>query len=524
MAQPGGMTRTERAYRHLVAEINRGRWQAGDTLSTYALAEELEMSRTPVLEALKRLEGDGLVEIIPQVGCRIVAQSRGAVEELLAVREGLEGLAASAAATHADDDALADLEATLRRLERAAQGGNRGAYDELHQRFHLGVAAASGMPRLADALRSVWAPLRYQLARLPLSEEQLRNAVAEHRDVFEAVRRGAAKSARAAAERHVRMSVARYLGYLEGAHGLVHQALIYADEPEFLASTVPFVQGGLEQGERVLAVTTARNAEVLGRELGADASEVEFRDAHEWYELPAHTLVSYERYLEHADRGRVRVVGEVAWDGELSAPISEWTRYEAVINAAFALEPVSFLCPYDAGRLPERVVADARRTHPQLCENGTASANPQYTDVATLTRELEAEALAEPEGPTAEHPVTADLRGVRGFVLDQAHRAGVGGKALEDAFLAVQEVLANVAAHGPGRGTIRAWVQDRALVFEVSDDGTASGDPLLGRPMASDVTAMGGAAGLWMARLLCDLVEVRSRNGGVVVRLHVALD
>lgn len=522
MAQSGRTTRTERAYRYLVAEVNRGRWQAGDTLSTYALAEELDMSRTPVLEALKRLEADGLVEIIPQVGCRVVGQSTGAVEELLAVREALEGLAAAAAAKHADDDALAELEATLRRLERAAERGDRPAYDELYQRFHLGVAAASGMPRLADALRSVWAPLRYQLGRLPVSDEQLRNSVAEHEDVFESVRRGAAKSARAAAEHHVRMSVARYLGYLEGAHGLVHQALIYADEQEFLASTVPFVQTGLERGERVLAVTTTHNADALGRALGADAAEVEFRDAHEWYELPAHTMVSYERYLEHADRGRVRVIGEVAWDGELAAPMSEWTRYEAAINATFALDPISFLCPYDASRLPERVVADARRTHPQLCADGSASPSPEYTDVATLTRELEAEPLAEHEGATADHPVTADLRGVRGFVLDQAHRAGVGGRALEDAFLAVQEVLANVTAHGPGRGTIRAWVQERELIFEVNDDGTAGGDPLLGR-LASDATAMGGASGLWMARLLCDLVEVRSRDGGVVVRLHVAL-
>jgi DNA-binding GntR family transcriptional regulator/anti-sigma regulatory factor (Ser/Thr protein kinase) len=519
------MTRTERAYRHLVSEVNRGRWQAGDTLSTYALAEELQISRTPVLEALKRLEADGLVEIIPQVGCRVVGPTTGSVEELLAVREALEGLAAAAAARHADHDAVAELEATLRRLERAAQRGDRAAYDELYQRFHLGVVAASGMPRLADAVRSVWAPLRYQLGRLPLSDEQLRNSVAEHQDILEAVRRGAAKSARAAAEHHVRMSVARYLGYLDGEHGLVHRALIYSGEKDFLASTVPFVQAGLERGERVLAVTTARNAEVLGRALGPAATEVEFRDAHEWYELPAHTLLSYERYFEHADRGRVRIIGEVAWDGKLGAPMSEWTRYEAIINAVFALEPGTFLCPYDVSRLPERVVADARRTHPQLCTNGTASPSPDYTDVATLTRELQGEELAEPEGATAQQPVSADLRRVRGFVLEQAHRAGVAGKALEDVFLAVQEVVANVADHGAGRGTIRAWAQDRELIFEVSDAGAGAGagDPLLGR-LATDVTAMGRASGLWMARLLCDLVEVRSRAGGLVVRLHVALD
>jgi DNA-binding GntR family transcriptional regulator len=92
MTEPRG-SRTERAYQYLTEEIVRGRWQAGEIVSTYALAEELQVSRTPILEALRRLEADGLVEIIPQVGCRIVQLTAGAVDEMFAIRAALEGAA-----------------------------------------------------------------------------------------------------------------------------------------------------------------------------------------------------------------------------------------------------------------------------------------------------------------------------------------------------------------------------------------------------------------------------------------------
>src|SRR4051794_14457792 len=106
-------------------EIVRGRWEPGDTLSTYALADELRISRTPVLEALKRLESEGLIEIIPQVGCRIVGSSPGALQELFTLRAALEGLSAEAAATRIGANELSELEGLLQRLRSAAERDDR---------------------------------------------------------------------------------------------------------------------------------------------------------------------------------------------------------------------------------------------------------------------------------------------------------------------------------------------------------------------------------------------------------------
>ncbi len=517
------VSRTEKAHTYLSEEILRGRWQAGDTLSTSTLAEELEMSRTPVLQALKQLEGDGLVEIIPQVGCRVIGPTIAAVEELLQVRGALEGIAAAAAARHIDDTTISELEATLSKLQAAAERGDRASFDELNARFHLTVIEASRMPYVLQSASSVWALLRHQLAGVPFPDQALRESIPERRDLFEALLRRAPRRARAAAERSQKLTTARVLGALqhEGAGSLDHSALIYGGEADFLAGAVPFVEEGLDASERVLAVTTGRNAEILGRALGRRADEVEFRDADEWYQRPSHTLLSYERYIEQADSERVRVLGEVALS-DSSAVIDEWTRYESVLNVAFALQPISMLCAYDASRLPKRIIADAARTHPKLAHSATSSHSSAFVDVTPLIRELDYETLPEPTAPTAEHPITPDLRYARGFILARTRLAGVSGKALLDTFLAVQEAAANVIDHGPGRGTIRSWIEGGELIFEVRDEPWTGAEPLLG-PLALDPALLSEPRGLWLSRLLCDLVEVRVDDGPVVVRLHIAL-
>jgi DNA-binding GntR family transcriptional regulator/anti-sigma regulatory factor (Ser/Thr protein kinase) len=517
------MSRTDWAYRHLMEEILRGRWEPGETVSTYTLADELQVSRTPVLEALKRLEIEGLVEIIPQVGCRVVGATAVAMEELFALRAAVEGLAAEAAARRIGPAEVSELEAVLHRLQAAYAREDRAARDELNVRFHLRVAEISAMPHLVQAARSVWSALRYQLARLPVGAESAHENGPEHREIHEALRRRAPKRARAAAERHVSLSGARRLSALRPRGGLSHGAVIYGAEDDYLAVVAPFVEQGLDGDERVLAVTTRRNFDLLSGVLGRRAAEIEFHDSGDWYQHPSHTLLAYERYVEYADRDRVRILAEPVWDGLSSAAITEWTRHESMLNVEFALAPVAFLCPYDARTLPDAIVAGARRTHPELHSPGAVSRSAEFIDARTLSREFDRVALDEPEGPVNEHAVTHDLRGVREFAIEQAQRAGVAPKRLLDSLLCVQELAANVVAHGPGTGMVRSWTSKGELIYEVRDDGPGLADPLTGH-LTLDPTLRGEPHGLWIARVLCDLVEVRSRGGGLVVRLHVAAE
>ncbi len=209
------LNRSEQAYEHLLQEILRGRWQPGDTLSTYALAEELQISRTPILEALKRLESDGLVEIIPQVGCQVTRPSPGAVAELYALRGALEGLAAEAAASAITDRELAELRGIADSVEAAARSGDVPAFEDRNYEFHVAVIEASRLPRVAQTAHGVWSMLRYQLVRVPHTSEHMQHSLPEHQAICDALTRRSGKQARAAAERHAARGAARYAALLK---------------------------------------------------------------------------------------------------------------------------------------------------------------------------------------------------------------------------------------------------------------------------------------------------------------------
>jgi DcmR-like sensory protein len=73
-------------------------------------------------------------------------------------------------------------------------------------------------------------------------------------------------------------------------------------------------------------------------------------------------------------------VGEAAWAGDADAEIAAWTRYESLVNLAFAPSPATIICTYDEESFPEDVAADARRTHPSIAHGVDATANPSYQE------------------------------------------------------------------------------------------------------------------------------------------------
>ena len=107
---------------------------------------------------------------------------------------------------------------------------------------------------------------------------------------------------------------------------------------------------------------------------------------------------------------------------------------------------------------------------------------------------------------------------MRREITGLARHVGLNAARTDEFVLAVNEVATNSIRHGGGRGTLRAWIDSEAAVCEISDAGVIT-DPLVGRRRpASDAP---GGRGLWLANVLCDLVQVRSGPDGTVVRLRV---
>jgi anti-sigma regulatory factor (Ser/Thr protein kinase) len=298
---------------------------------------------------------------------------------------------------------------------------------------------------------------------------------------------------------------------------LIHQALLYRDAQQFLAAVLPFIRGGLDRAEPVLAVTTDENSKMLRSELGPASDDVQFVDPVRWYDAPGRTMAACHRYVQERRDGhdRVRVVGEPVWAGWNALETAGWKRFEASINLAFAAAPAWMICSYDQRTLPPEVVADARRTHPELSGGGPSV---EYADPTGFCAELQTDLAPPPDGAFLSTAFDGDPAPVRRFVSTQAARLGLPPGRLDDLVLAVNEVTTNAIRHGAGYGQARLWRDDRYVLCEVFDSGHAR-DGMMGYlPPNPDSE---GGHGLWITRQLCDLVEVRTAPTGTTVRLYI---
>ena len=308
---------------------------------------------------------------------------------------------------------------------------------------------------------------------------------------------------------------------LRHAQGFAHQALLYADEAEFVRSTAAFVREGVDLGESVMVAIADRKTSWLRDELGADNDTVDFVDMEELGRNPAAIIPAWYRFVDTQQRnGRAfRGIGEPIWVERTKEELIECERHEALLNLAFCDGPTwTLLCPYDVSALPPAVIVEAKKNHPELTDGNRVQPSPSYPGPAGFPVFFD-HPLPPPPPERDQLPFgPSGLGPVRRFVRQQATRLGAVANRVDDFILAVSEVAANSIVHGGGGGWIGLWRHQGRVVCQVNDAGVIA-DPLAGRrpPAIDDVRGRG----LWMANQLCDLVQVRNLATGSVVRLHV---
>jgi DNA-binding GntR family transcriptional regulator len=167
--------------------ILKGRVQAGARLRQVQLADGLGISRTPIREALVRLQEEGLVELLPGGGVRAKLLNLDEAVELYDVREVLDGLAARLAASRADAATLARLERLLERMGRSVAGGDTNQWFGAHVAFHEEIVRASGNRPLGRMLPVVRQSVQHFHPLLLRTERRLENAWEEHRGIYAAI-------------------------------------------------------------------------------------------------------------------------------------------------------------------------------------------------------------------------------------------------------------------------------------------------------------------------------------------------
>lgn len=304
--------------------------------------------------------------------------------------------------------------------------------------------------------------------------------------------------------------------------GFWHDALLYEEDDEFLAGTVPFIRDGVEGGEAVMVVVDESKLDLLRGELERDAAHVEFLDMREVGGNPAHLIPLWLDFAaQHDGEGRpFRGIGEAVWAGRSPAELEECRRHESLLNVAFAQgSSWQLLCPYDARALDDDVLDAARHNHAGMVDRGARAESNVFTGPEVAARRALEGRLPEPPPDAREVDfVIDDLPALRAIVGREAHRSGLSGALAGDLVLAVSEVATNSVRHAGGQGQLRVWHDDTALVCEVRDDGRID-EPLVGRSRPAPDRIDGH--GLWLVNQLCDLVQIRSGDEGTVVRLRV---
>lgn len=203
----------ESAYDALMAALRAGTFQPGDRLREEDVGDQLGLSRTPVREALRRLENDGIVEHRPRVGAVIRSLSHAEVVELYEMRAVLERTAAEMAAKHGGVAEFDALDALNDEIEAERDDPARGAAINLD--FHKGLYLAGRNRFLLEAARSLNNSLLLLGPTTYTDPERIDVVVREHRAITTALRNGDAEAAGAAAEAHLQTSL---LHRLKGRH------------------------------------------------------------------------------------------------------------------------------------------------------------------------------------------------------------------------------------------------------------------------------------------------------------------
>lgn len=202
------------AYDALVDAIRRGDYVPGTRLREEEVGARLSLSRTPVREAFRRLEAEGIVEHQPRIGAIVRRLTHAELVELYEMRVVLERTAAEMAAKHGTDaefDTLAELN---RQIE--AEDNNPATAAAINQSFHQGIYLAARNRFLLDAARGLNNALLLLGPTTFTDAARIGEVVKQHAAIIEALDAGDPEAAGAAAEAHLQTSLRVRLKALAG--------------------------------------------------------------------------------------------------------------------------------------------------------------------------------------------------------------------------------------------------------------------------------------------------------------------
>lgn len=206
----------QHVFEHLREAIIRGEMAPGDRLVESRLAGALDISRTPVREAIHKLEREGLLEKLPRGGFAVVNLTREDIEETFGIRCVLESYAARLAAANCREEELLPLEEKIREFQQCLDQGLLEDLPGINTQFHGLFYALSKSPRLIKMINDLKDKIHRFRKILLKTEKWAETSNRDHRKMLEAIRRRDTEQVERVVKEHILRGERMVLRALEG--------------------------------------------------------------------------------------------------------------------------------------------------------------------------------------------------------------------------------------------------------------------------------------------------------------------
>lgn len=195
--------------------ILTGKLVPGERLMENQLAEKLGVSRTPVREALRMLELENLVELVPRKGAQVLDMSEKDIVNILEVRSALEGLATSLACKKMSKEDLQQLKNMEVDFEKAVADNDVEHFVDIDEDFHDLIFSATENDKLINIFRNLRIQLyRYRMAQAKNNETSMSTIVAHHRSIIRAIENHDAEEGASIAQGHIKYQTESILRFV----------------------------------------------------------------------------------------------------------------------------------------------------------------------------------------------------------------------------------------------------------------------------------------------------------------------
>ncbi len=201
----------DQVFEHLERDILSGKYQRGEVLTEAKLCAEMGVSRTPIREALRRLEQEHIIEEGGK-GSIVLGITEKDLEDIFVIRRQLEAMAVGMAVDHCTEEGLKELRETVELQEFYLQKGDADRIKEMDNNFHKLICTVSGSVIFYDILIPLHKKIQKYRRNSLRSTSRAEASVKEHREIYDAIAARDKAKAEAAALAHVENAYNHIIG------------------------------------------------------------------------------------------------------------------------------------------------------------------------------------------------------------------------------------------------------------------------------------------------------------------------